>query len=117
MNKFGVKVAESSKIIIEIMIAKAYFFKHCIKKQVEKNTQKFALFLKRARKDLLIYKFIQVGGYFAFIILVNSSSSSINSKMAGFFNFSTLYTVSLPSCKTPHFQNKAKCTAFLVKRS
>ena len=76
MNKFGVKVAESSKIIIEIMIAKAYFFKHCIKKQVEKNTQKFALFLKRARKDLLIYKFIQVGAYFAFIILVNSSSSS-----------------------------------------
>ena len=66
MNKFGVKVAESSKIIIEIMIAKAYFL------QVEKNTQKFALFLKRARKDLLIYKFIQVGGYFAFITLVNS---------------------------------------------
>lgn len=86
MNKFGVKVAESSKIIIEIMIAKAYFFLSIVlKSKWKKNTQKFALFLKRARKDLLIYKFIQVGGYFAFIILVNSSSSSINSKMARFF--------------------------------
>lgn len=64
------------------MIAKAFFFfKHCIKKQVEKKYPKVCPFLKRARKDLLIYKFIQV----AFIILVNSSSSSINSKMAGFF--------------------------------
>ena len=51
--------------------------------------------VKRARKDLLLYKLIQVGGYFAYIIPVTSSCSSINSKMAGyFFNFLALYTVS-----------------------
>ena len=94
VNKLGVKVAKSSKIIIEIMIEKAYFCL-CIVLKLEskwkKYTQKFALFLKRARKDFLIYKLIQVGGYFAYIILVNSSCSSIHSKM---LNFSALYTVS-----------------------